>query len=73
MTLTIILEQLRAFAEARGQAILLARAASELPGIAATLDPIGIRLTARGLRRRAFGTRQRRRDPALALFARGPR
>ena len=71
MTLTLILDQLAALAEARASAALLARAASELPGIAVTLDPAGIRLTARHLHARAFGTRHRRRDPRLALFGTG--
>ena len=65
-----ILAQIAALAEARVQAFLLVRAVSELPGIAAALDPIGIRLTAQGLHRRAFGTRHTRRDPRLALFRR---
>jgi hypothetical protein len=73
MTLALILDQVRGLAEARGHAVLLARAATELPGITATLDPAGIRLTARHLHARAFGTRHRRRDPRLALFTRSAR
>lgn len=73
MIVSTVLDQIAAFAEARVHAVLLARAASELPGIAASLDPAGIRLTAHGLRARVFGTRHVRRDPALALFARGGR
>ena len=70
MILPIILAQAGVLAEARAHAVLLARAATELPGIAATLDPAGFRLTARHLHDRVFGTRHRRRDPRLALFAR---
>lgn len=73
MMLPLILDQLAALAEARVNAVLLARAAAELPGVAATLDLAGIRLTARHLHARAFGTRHRRRDPRLALFTRGRR
>ena len=73
MTLTFILDQVRSLAEARGHALLLARAATELPGITATLDPAGIRLTARHLQARVCGTRHRRRDPRLALFTRTSR
>ncbi len=73
MMLAVILDQVAALAEARGTAMLMARAAAELPGIAASLDPAGIRLSAVYLRARAFGTRHRRRDPRLALFARGLR
>ena len=65
-----LLEQLVALAEARAQTVLLARAATELPGIAAAIDPAGLRLTARGLHARAFGTRHRPRDPRFALFTR---
>ncbi len=70
---TLVLDQLAALLEARVHAVLLARAAAELPGVAAALDPAGIRLTARGLHARAFGARHRPRDPRLAHFARGGR
>lgn len=73
MTLSALLGHVASLAEARTHALLLARAASELPGITATLDVGGIRLTARDLHARAFGTRHRRRDPRLALFGRGTR
>ncbi len=73
MTLPNLLAQLGTVAEARAHAVLLARAVAELPGITATLDPAGIRLTARHLHARMFGTRARRRDPRLALFVRGGR
>jgi len=65
-----LLKQLVALVEARAQTLLLARAATELPGIAAAIDPAGLRLTARGLHARAFGTRHRLRDPRFALFTR---
>ncbi len=70
MIAPLVLDQLGAWLEARANAALLARAAAELPGVVATLDPVGIRLTAHGLRARAFGTRHRPRDPRLALFTR---
>ncbi len=73
MTLPALLAQLGSLAEARAQALLLARAATELPGIAATLEPAGLRLAARHIRAHVFGTRHRRRDPRLALFLRGSR
>jgi len=73
MIVQSLLDQLAALVEARIHAVLLTRAASELPGVVAVLDPAGIRLTAHHLRSRAFGTRHRRRDVALALFARSGR
>lgn len=73
MTLIAILAQVGSLAEARAHAVLLARAAAELPGITASLDPAGLRLTAQHLHARVFGTRDRRRDPRLALFVRGRR
>ena len=73
MILSTILAQAAGLAEGRGHALLLARAASELPGITASLDPAGVRLTARHLQARLFGTRHRPRDPRLALFVRGGR
>ena len=73
MTLSAIFDQARLLGEARAHAVLLARAAAELPGITATLDPAGIRLTALHLRARWFGTRHRPRDARLALFTRGLR
>lgn len=73
MILPALLAHVGRLAEARGHAVLLARAASELPGIAATLDPAGVRLTAQHLHARVFGTRRRRREPRLALFVRGGR
>lgn len=73
MILPAILARVGSLAEARAHAVLLARAATELPGVTATLDPSGVRLTARHLHARVFGTRHRRRDPRLALFTRGAR
>ena len=73
MIVDTILAQIAALAEARVQAFLLARAAIELPGIAAVLHPGGIRLTAHGLYQRAFGTRHARRDPWLTHFTRRQR
>lgn len=70
MIVATILDQITAFAEARVNAALLARAAAELPGVVAAVDPTGIRLTARHLRQRAFGTRHTPRDPWLAHFRR---
>ena len=66
-------EQLAALLDARAHALLLARAATELPGITAAIDPAGIRLTAHHLRDRVFGTRHRPRDPRITLFTRGGR
>ena len=70
MNLALIVDQARLLGEARAHAVLLARAATDLPGIGASLDPEGIRLTARHLHARLFGTRHRPRDARLALFGR---
>ncbi len=68
-----ILDQIVALASERAHALMLARAASELPGIHAAFDHGGLRLHGHALRQRVFGTRHRRRDPRVALFLRGTR
>ncbi len=73
MIAATLLDQFVAVAEAQVRAILLDRAASELPGVVASLDPNGIRLTAPHLFARAWGTRHAARDPWLALFTRRSR
>lgn len=73
MIVATILDQIIALAEARVRAALIARAAAELPGVIASIDPAGIRLTAPHLLRRAWGSRHHPRDPWLALFTRRTR
>lgn len=68
-----LLDQLVVVAEAQVRAILLDRAVTELPGVVASIDPSGIRLTAPHLFARAWGSRHAARDPWLALFTRRPR
>ena len=47
---------------------VLAAAARDLPDVVVADDPAGVRLTAPGLRARAFGSRRQERDPRLAAF-----
>ncbi|MBV8971639.1 MAG: hypothetical protein JO290_05045 [Sphingomonadaceae bacterium] len=68
-----ILDAIVAATTERANALMLARAAAELPNINAALDASGLRLTGHHLRQRFVGTRHRRRDPRLALFVRGTR
>ncbi len=73
MILQPLLDQLLSLAVTRANTLMLARAATELPGISVAVDAAGLRLTGRHLHARAFGTRHRRRDPRFALFLRGSR
>ncbi len=73
MTVQPILDQIVAVALQRANALLLARAVSELPAVTAALDAGGVRLSGHRLHERMFGSRHRRRDPRVALVVRGSR